>query len=877
MRHALLQFAQVLVIVYALCDKERFFGRGVMSKSNLVNDLRSLCSKPFILESGFLLQAICATLLTVTTVNGLAGDAQADRPGTAQQIKTASAGESTSHVEELRKFSIEDLVHLPIQTSGTLVPTTQFKAPSAITVITAEDIRLTPHRNLLDLIEIYVPGAIVMTHSDGMKLGMRGITSDRNLKFLLLVNGRNVNQTAHSGAAAELTNWDLNDIKRVEIIRGPGSVTYGPGAIAGVVNIITRSAADATRPEVTVKYTGEYDSKMASASYGLKNKQYELFAHLSIAATDGLDDTRAYSLQGPLADGTGFVGSRDFRSGSRNARPPHSYFEDFEGEPQYKAYIDLKFLDEWRLWTRFSSSGGSGDYRDSITAFQTGLTASGDPLFGRLTRYKQIQVRDAVAQLENSHEVNSALTLDSTLSLSSQDFERRNFAPLTYAASNAPPPAIQQQLGDPRSVRNLVQNFAEDQLYASLLARLQLSEKTKAVLGGEYVVSHFGPGWGDSSKDFRMGETGMAGVPNIISGPDSNAINPQGVTGFRGLTPAQALFVGNNGWTTQMYSLLGELSFEQLSWFNVIISGRMDKHRDTDYLWSPRLAIISELNRRNYLKLNLQESVRMGTGEQLLLSHLRDEQAKPEKLRAIELAYALLVTDDLQLTATTFYNELDAVGWESTLQRTVPLGTQKYCGLELDANYSVERFRIGLNHSYVKLLDWELAEGITGSGISFSDYSVNVRDRAGVSHILTDSGNELNNWANNITKLYLNYRLTRNFTLHADAQLYWGFEGARDQFRMVQQAAAGTADATSVNAAISQAERQHAFEWDLRNNVSLTWDVRDDFSIQFFVLNLFNINGNRRYDYDTGTRVLSPRVFFVEEPLTVGVMAKVTL
>jgi len=94
-----------------------------------------------------------------------------------------------------------------VQASGTLAPLAQREAPVSVTGITAEDIRLTPHRNLLDLIEVYVPGAMVMTHSDGMKLGMRGIISDRNVKFLLLVNGRNINQTAHSGAAAELTNW----------------------------------------------------------------------------------------------------------------------------------------------------------------------------------------------------------------------------------------------------------------------------------------------------------------------------------------------------------------------------------------------------------------------------------------------------------------------------------------------------------------------------------------------------------------------------------------------------------------------------------------------------------------------------------------------
>jgi outer membrane receptor protein involved in Fe transport len=146
---------------------------------------------------------------------------------------TTSAAPVTNHntasVAALKQLSLEDLLNVEVTAAGTLVPTTEARSPSAITVITAADIRVTPHRNLLDLLEVYVPGAMVFTHSDGLKLGVRGIVSDRNLKFLLLVNGRQINQHGHSGAAAELANWDLSDIERIEVIRGPGSVTYGPG------------------------------------------------------------------------------------------------------------------------------------------------------------------------------------------------------------------------------------------------------------------------------------------------------------------------------------------------------------------------------------------------------------------------------------------------------------------------------------------------------------------------------------------------------------------------------------------------------------------------------------------------------------------------
>ena len=67
------------------------------------------------------------------------------------------------------------------------------KTPACVTTITAEDIARTPARNILDLMEIYVPGMLYMNHSDGPEPGIRGIIADRPYKFLVNVNGMNVN------------------------------------------------------------------------------------------------------------------------------------------------------------------------------------------------------------------------------------------------------------------------------------------------------------------------------------------------------------------------------------------------------------------------------------------------------------------------------------------------------------------------------------------------------------------------------------------------------------------------------------------------------------------------------------------------------------
>ena len=177
-------------------------------------------------------------------------------------ITTAGAVES-----EMKELSLADLMGLQ-NAIGTLTRMERNKVPVSVTTITQEDIRLTPARNLLDLIEALVPGAMYLDHPEQARLGMRGVIADRNYKFLLLVDGHLMNQKTHSGVVSEIQNWDMSDIKQVEIIRGPGSVTYGPGAVAGVVAITTKKGEDQEGIKVSTSSAIPYSSQGGTIQYG---------------------------------------------------------------------------------------------------------------------------------------------------------------------------------------------------------------------------------------------------------------------------------------------------------------------------------------------------------------------------------------------------------------------------------------------------------------------------------------------------------------------------------------------------------------------------------------------------------------------------------
>ena len=115
-------------------------------------------------------------------------------------------------IDELKLMSLDDLFNVKMAVSGAITQLILPETPASVTVITADDIRYTPARNILDLIEIYVPGAIWMNYEEGPQIGVRGLIANHNTKYLLRVNGRTMNNKGHFGAMSELENWNLDDL-----------------------------------------------------------------------------------------------------------------------------------------------------------------------------------------------------------------------------------------------------------------------------------------------------------------------------------------------------------------------------------------------------------------------------------------------------------------------------------------------------------------------------------------------------------------------------------------------------------------------------------------------------------------------------------------
>jgi hypothetical protein len=131
--------------------------------------------------------------------------------------------------EYLFELSIEQLMEKEITSTAALTQTSARLTPAAVTTITAEQIHASGARSLFELLDIYAPNLQWMrNHWEADNLGLRGIINDRDDKYLLLVNGRVMNERTHYGVVSERDLVMLRDIHHIDVVRGPGSALYGP-------------------------------------------------------------------------------------------------------------------------------------------------------------------------------------------------------------------------------------------------------------------------------------------------------------------------------------------------------------------------------------------------------------------------------------------------------------------------------------------------------------------------------------------------------------------------------------------------------------------------------------------------------------------------
>jgi iron complex outermembrane receptor protein len=146
------------------------------------------------------------------------------------------------------------------------------EAPSRVSIITAEEIRLYGYRTLEDVFKS-LPGFYSTNDRNYSYSGVRGFSSpgDYDTKILMLLDGHRLNNNVYQSVYTDHAFiLDLDLIDRIEVVRGPGSALYGSNAFFGVINIITRSGRALQGGEISGSI-GSYDAYHGRVSYGSRH------------------------------------------------------------------------------------------------------------------------------------------------------------------------------------------------------------------------------------------------------------------------------------------------------------------------------------------------------------------------------------------------------------------------------------------------------------------------------------------------------------------------------------------------------------------------------------------------------------------------------
>lgn len=297
-------------------------------------------------------------------------------------------------------FDVFDgLVHRRRVTVASGLEQSMARAPAVTTVITAQDIEASGANELDEVLES-VPGLHVSWDNFYNPIyTLRGIYSLTNPEVLMMVNSIPLRDLTAGNRGVAWGGWPVNNIARIEIIRGPGSAVYGADAFAGVINIITKQAEDISGTETGLR-VGSDDNYNAWLLRGGKWNGIEIAAALEVQDTNGSNEIITVDRQTLL----------DRQSGTNASHAPSAIQR---GRQRLDANLDLR-RNHWRLRAAFQVrdklgvGAGTSSALDpegylSEERYQLDLTYH-NPLF---TKYWDVQVQASVLDRQfESHHIN---------------------------------------------------------------------------------------------------------------------------------------------------------------------------------------------------------------------------------------------------------------------------------------------------------------------------------------------------------------------------------------------------------------------------------------------------------------------------------------
>src|SRR5207237_1884211 len=200
------------------------------------------------------------------------------KTGSARQVRRAVAlamvallfvaSAPAQNAIDVTTMSVEDLMNMQV-TSVSKRTQKVADAAAAIFVITQEDIRRSGARSIPEALRLAPGLEVARIDSNKWAIASRGFNGRFDNKLLVLIDGRSVYTPLFSGVYWNVQDVMLEDVDRIEVIRGPGATLWGANAVDGVINVITKKAK-ATQSALVTAGAGTEERGAANVRYGGK-------------------------------------------------------------------------------------------------------------------------------------------------------------------------------------------------------------------------------------------------------------------------------------------------------------------------------------------------------------------------------------------------------------------------------------------------------------------------------------------------------------------------------------------------------------------------------------------------------------------------------
>ena len=272
-------------------------------------------------------------------------------------FSATAAAQDADRQQDLKKLSIEELSQIDV-TSASRRAEPLSRTAAAVSVLRPDDFRRSAATSLAEVLRLADAMDVGQVNASSWGITTRGFNISTANKLLVLIDGRSTYSPLFGG-----TFWDAQDVlfadlDRIEVIRGPGGTIWGANAVNGVVNVISKSAAE-TQGATAALIGGSNDYALASARYGGRAganyyRVYGKYRHRG---------PQLFASGGPAGDAIAFG-----QGGFRVESPGDARTRWFVSGAAYRGSLDLPDRDDsstagGHVLTRVTrATGGSGQF-----------------------------------------------------------------------------------------------------------------------------------------------------------------------------------------------------------------------------------------------------------------------------------------------------------------------------------------------------------------------------------------------------------------------------------------------------------------------------------------------------------------------------------